>query len=93
MRARRKCWPQAIFRISGPTRHYVKLEFPDNETCTWNGCGFASSDPTTKGGSYSGTLDKEHLNDCERKIGLAPELAINHSQIREHQKPTEFIGQ
>jgi hypothetical protein len=31
--------------------------------------------------------------DCEGKIELEPELAINYSQIREHRKSTEFIRQ
>jgi hypothetical protein len=31
--------------------------------------------------------------DCEGKIELEPELAINYSQIREHRKSTELIRQ
>jgi hypothetical protein len=67
MRARRKCSPQTIFRISEPTRRLPEtLISRQRDGLSREGCGFASSDPTTKGAGF-GTPDNEPLNGLRGK--------------------------
>ena len=55
--------------------------------------GPASITATTRNRLVFGTLDNEPVNDYDGKIELGTQLAISYSQIREHEKPTEFTKQ
>jgi hypothetical protein len=72
---------------------YVKAEFPDETTGIgeWMWVRVDRCDEEKK--LVFGILDNEPVNDYEGKLGLGSELAVSYSQIREHQKPTEFTKQ
>jgi hypothetical protein len=65
---------------------YVKVEFRDESTRIGEWMRLRVDHCDDEKRLIYGTLDSEPLNDCNGKIGLGSELAVNFSQSREPQK-------